>query len=93
MDKMTKVLILLILSLGLQVFAEETVGEKAAAAGHDAKRATKKTWHRTKEAVCMKGDAKCAAEKAKHRMEEGGDAVTDKASEVKNSIDTDSAHK
>ncbi|MBC7467500.1 MAG: hypothetical protein H7256_16035 [Bdellovibrio sp.] len=69
------------------VHAEETMGEKAQATTNDAGRAMKKGAHRAKEAVCMKSDAKCLAEKAKHRGQEAGDAIGDKASEVKNNVD------
>ena len=69
--------------------AEETIGEKATATGHDAKRAVKKGANRVKEAVCMEGDAKCLAKKGKHRLEEGGDYVKDKAGEAKNAVDSD----
>lgn len=71
------------------VHAEETMGEKAAATTNDAKRAVKKGANRVKEAVCAKGDAKCLAEKAKHRGEEGWDATKDKATEMKNNVDSD----
>lgn len=71
------------------VHAEETVGEKAVATGHDAKRAVKKGANRVKEAVCMENDAKCLAKKGKHRLQEGGDYVKDKAVEAKNAVDSD----
>jgi hypothetical protein len=93
MNKISKLFILVIVAIGLHSFAEESVGEKATAKTHDAKRATKKAWHRTKEAVCMKGDVKCAAEKAKHRVNEAGETVGDKASEAKNAVDSDSSSK
>lgn len=71
------------------VYAAETVGEKAEAAGNDAKRTVKKGAHRVEEATCLQSDAKCLAEKAKHRAEEAGDYTKDKAKEVKNSVDGD----
>jgi hypothetical protein len=67
--------------------AEETIGEKATATGHDAKRAMKKGSHRVKEAVCAEGDMKCLKDKAANRVEEAGDATKDKAKEVKNKVD------
>ncbi len=73
--------------LGAAAHAEETMGEKATAVGHDAKRAAKKGVNRTKEAFCAEGDAKCLAKKAGNRVEEGADAAKDKASEVKNKVD------
>lgn len=69
--------------------AEETIGEKAAATANDAQRAVKKGAHRAEEMVCMEGDAKCLAEKAKHRAQEAGDYTKDKAKEVKNTVDSD----
>ena len=71
------------------VYAEETVGEKAQATGNDAARAVKKGAHRVEAAVCMENDAKCLAEKAKHREQEAGDYTKDKAKEVKNTVDDD----
>ncbi|MBX2987706.1 MAG: hypothetical protein KF802_07390 [Bdellovibrionaceae bacterium] len=69
------------------VIAAETIGEKAQATAHDAKRGAKKAVNRAKEAVCMEGDLKCAAKKAANRAEEAKDATVDKAKEVKNSVD------
>jgi hypothetical protein len=73
--------------------AEETMGEKAKDTMNDAKRATKKGYNRAAEAACGKltGDnkAECLAKQAKNRTEEGWDATKDKASEVKNSVDSD----
>lgn len=65
----------------------QTVSEKAADKARDSKRATKKGMNRVKEAVCMKGDVKCTAEKAKHRIKEGTDATVDKAKELKDKAD------
>lgn len=85
----TSVILSLLLVLGLGfAHAEETMGEKAKATGHDAKRAMKKGANRVKEAVCMEGDAKCLAKKAGHRMEEGADYVKDKAVETKEAVDS-----
>ncbi len=67
--------------------AEETVGEKAKATGNTMARKMKKGAHRMQEAVCMEGDMKCAAEKGKHRVHEAGDAIGDKAKEVKDKVD------
>ena len=69
------------------VHAEETVGEKASAGAHNAKRSMKKGMHNVQEAVCAEGDAKCLAKKAGHKMEEGGDYVKDKAVEGKDKVD------
>jgi len=69
--------------------ADETIGEKAQAAGNDAARAVKKTVHRAEEAACTEGDVKCLAEKAKHRAEEAKDYTKDKVKELKNDVDSD----
>jgi len=67
--------------------AEETATEKVGTTANDAKRSVKKGMNRAKEAVCMEGDVKCAAKKAKHRATETGDVIQDKASEVKDKVD------
>lgn len=67
--------------------AEESATEKVGTSANDAKRSVKKGMNRTKEAVCMEGDLKCAGKKAKHRAGEAGDAMGDKASEVKDKVD------
>ena len=84
-----KNLLLVVLALGLTApaFAEQTVGEKAEVHMKDAKRSMKKGMHRTKEAVCMKGDAKCAADKMANRAEEAKDATVDKVDELKDKVD------
>ena len=71
----------------LPAHAEETMGEKAAVEGNNAKREVKKGANRVKEAVCTEGDAKCAAKKLKHRAGEAKDATVDKAKEVKGDVD------
>lgn len=86
-----RILIMIFALIGFTaaVHAEETVAEKTKVMAHDAKRAMKKGAHRAEEMVCMKSDAKCMAEKAKHHASEAGDAVSDKASEIKNKMDTE----
>ncbi len=73
--------------------AEETIAEKATVTAKDAKRAVKKGYNNAKEAMCGKltGDSKveCLAKEAKNHVTEGADAVKDKASEVKNAVDSD----
>lgn len=71
------------------VHADETVGEKAKATTNDAGRSVKKTVHHVQEATCTSGDAKCLAQKAKHRTGEATDYTKDKASEIKNDVDKD----
>lgn len=85
----TLIMICALVGFAATVHAEETAGEKTKVMANDTKRAMKKGAHRTEEMVCMKSDAKCLAEKAKHRASEAGDAVSDKASEVKNKVDTE----
>lgn len=85
---MTKLLLFVpALMLAQPVFSAETIGEKTKSVVNYGKREAKKGAHRTKEAFCMKGDAACAAEKAKHRAQEAGDYLKDKAEEVKNNVD------
>lgn len=86
-----KALIIAVALLGLNGLAhsEETLGEKASAAGNDAGRSVKKGAHRVQEAVCADSDTKCLAEKAKHRAQEGTDYTKDKAKELKNDVDSD----
>lgn len=73
--------------------AEETGTEKAEATINTAKRSAKKMIHRSKEAICGKltGDNKiqCMAKEAKNRMIETKDSVKDKASEIKNNVDSE----
>jgi hypothetical protein len=63
--------------------AEESVPAKAKVVKNNASRKTKKAAHRVQEAVCAESDAECLAQKAKHRTTEAGEAVEDKASEIK----------
>lgn len=69
------------------------MSEKAEVKVNSAKRTMKKGMNRTKEAVCGKltGDNKveCLAKEAKNRMGEGADSVSDKATEIKNNVDSD----
>lgn len=71
--------------------AEETLAEKAQAVTKNVAREIKKGANRAEEAACGKltGDsqAACLAKKAKNRLSETADSVTDKASEIKNSAD------
>lgn len=82
-----------VFGLGFSSQAEESVGEKAAVVGNDVKRAVKKGANRVEEGLCGKltGDSKvsCLAKEMKNRAVETKDAVVDKASEVKNNVDSD----
>lgn len=84
---MKYVLLTALISFAVPAFAAETAGEKVKSSAHDAKRATKKGAHRVAEKLCMKDDAECLADKAKHRAQEAGDATKDKARELKNKVD------
>lgn len=91
--KSVLVLAMCLLGFSTMAHAEETIAEKAAVTGKTAKRTVKKGYNNTKEALCGKltGDSKieCLAKEAKNNVEEGVDAAKDKASEVKNSVDSD----
>lgn len=63
--------------------AEATATEKAQEASRDAAAKGKKGMNRVKEAVCAEGDAKCAAKKVGHRVDETGDKVTNKVKDAK----------
>ncbi|MBC7537436.1 MAG: hypothetical protein H7281_01340 [Bacteriovorax sp.] len=79
-----KLIISMFLVLGCFSFvhADETVGEQVQVKSNNVNRAAKKGVNRMKEMVCAEGDAKCLAKKAKHRVQEGADAVGDKTKEV-----------
>lgn len=82
------------MSFAQNVSATESLPEKADAQVNNTKRSVKKGVNRVKEAVCMESDTKCLMEKAKHRAEEGGDYLKDKAKEAKNAVDSnDDANK
>lgn len=77
--------------MGSLAQAEETLLEKADATAKSVAREIKKGANRAKEAACGKltGDsqAACLAKKAKNRASETVEAVSDKATEIKNSAD------
>lgn len=87
------VVVLAICGLALAAQAEETMTEKAETTVKSAKRSVKKGMNKTSEAMCGKltGDSKveCVAKQAKNRVQEGTDAVKDKATEIKNNVDSD----
>lgn len=64
----------------------DNMSDSAKKAGRKAKRSFKKGVNRTEEFFCAKGDAACAAEKAKHRVEETGDALKDGGKNVKDAV-------
>lgn len=67
--------------------ADQTLGEKVDAGAHTAKRHVKKGAHRAEEAVCTEGDLKCAAQKGKHRVQEGADSVKDGTKKAVDKVD------
>ncbi len=91
--KSVLVLAMCLLGFSTMAHAEETIAEKAAVTGKSAKRSVKKGYNNAKEAMCGKltGDSKieCLAKEAKNNVQEGVDAAKDKASEVKNAVDSD----
>ncbi len=80
-------LALTILGSSQTVRADETPGEKVHAVVNSAARGVKKGANRVTEAACMKGDLKCAGDKAKNRAVETKDAVVDKVEETANKVD------
>ena len=68
---------------------DQTGAEKAAAESNNMKRKVKKKAHHVSESMCSAGDATCAGRKIKHRGQEAGEAVGDKAKEGADKIDTD----
>lgn len=77
---------LLISGMTLQAQAETTAGERVQEVGQDAVKQSKKAGRAVKDAVCMKGDVECAAQKAKHKAQNVGDEISDKADDVKKKI-------
>lgn len=86
--KKTLTMLSFCLAASLPAFAQSTV-EKAKETGNDVKREVKKGGHRVEEAVCLAGDAECAAKKAKNRVIEAKDTVVDKAKATKDTLDSD----
>jgi uncharacterized protein YpmB len=90
--KSIMIILICLISLPISSFAEETMAEKAQVNANAVKRAAKKSVHRAEEALCgnLTGESKaeCLANKAKHRAQEGVDVTKDKASEVKNAVDS-----
>lgn len=88
MNKIVKLFVIggLVALISSPVFAAETMQEKEAVT-NDVTRDAKKKINRIEEAACTDGDAKCAGQKAKNRIEEAGNATKDKAKELKNKAD------
>lgn len=89
MRKIIKILIICA-AFGLtQVYAAETMNEKAQAMANDMERGAKKAIHRIDEATCMDSKLECMKEKAEHRVEEATEVAEDQKSELENSIDNE----
>ena len=69
------------------VWSAETVEEKVQDATNDVSREVKKKVHRLEEATCTESDMECLKEKSENRLEEGSEALEDKATELKNDVD------
>lgn len=74
------------LGFSMTAHAETTTAEKVQEVGQDVAKNTKKAWRATKDAVCMKGDVECAAQKAKHKVQNAGDEISDKADDIKKKV-------
>ena len=63
----------------MTVNADDTVAETANEVGNDSKRAVKKTARTVKDKTCemINGKMECAAQKAKHAVQNGADKVED----------------
>lgn len=81
--------LILLLILPFQASTAETVSESMQDLGNDAQREVNQKINRLEEAACMKSETECLKQKAKNRLQESSDAVTDKYKEVTNAIDDD----
>lgn len=70
-----------------QIFADETLTEKAEVIAKDAKRAAQKAANRVTEKLCTGSEIECAAEKAKNRALELKDSSVDAFEKAKNIVD------
>lgn len=73
--------------IAVPVLAQETVPEKAEAAGNDVKRGVKKGADRVDEALCTGTKAECAGKKVKHRVNEKKDEAVDATKKAVNKVD------
>lgn len=83
--KLTLALASVFLLQGLM--AEETLSEKAGTTVDKAVDGVKKGYRNIKDATCMKGDLECAAQEAKHGIQNTADSAKTKAKELKNKAD------
>lgn len=77
---------LVITGVSLNSHAETTTVERVQEVGQDASKNVKKGYRAAKDAVCMKGDVECAAQSAKHKVQNVGDEIGDKADDVKKKV-------
>lgn len=88
MKGITKLTIVLFSAFMFQsLMAEETVAEKAEYAKDKTVNAVKKGYRATKDAVCMKGDIECAAQEAKHGIQNTADTVKAETKKTVNKLD------
>lgn len=77
----TKILLLTLSIFALANFAQadQTLKAKAKEAGNDAARATKQGVREVKDKTCemVNGKMECAAQKVKHKVQQGADKVED----------------
>jgi hypothetical protein len=86
---MKTALLALTLTLSLPALAQ-SAPEKLKHTANDARRTIKKGAHRVEETLCTDSKLTCAGKKAANRVEEAKDTVKDKATEVKDKLDSDS---
>lgn len=77
---------LIITGVSLTSKAETTVKENVQEMGQDTSKHAKRAVRATKDVVCMDSDAACLAQKAKHKAQNAGDEIGDKANDVKKKI-------
>lgn len=65
--------------LTINAIADDTIKEKAAEVGNDARRGAKNTVREVKDKTCemVNGKMECAVQKAKHTIQKGADKVED----------------
>ncbi|MDO9182304.1 MAG: hypothetical protein Q7U04_07835 [Bacteriovorax sp.] len=83
--KLAMVLGLVLSSINL-AHADNSISDQIQVKSNNVKRAVKEGVNQMKEMACSKGDAKCLAEKAKHRIEEGAEVISDKTNETVHKI-------
>lgn len=89
MIRTTILALALILSPTFAAMAETTPGEKAGEVVDDAAKNAKKMGRAAKDKGCemINGKLECLGKKAKHKMQNVGDEVKDKADDVQKKVD------